>query len=117
MARPWGDGRSERLQAAAAARTIVEHGESPAPAALGRGETGRGAERAVAAAHRRVRGHLLRHRIPYRLVADTPKLPVKKLIALPIEIQILIDRGQLRNVCGIVTEARVDDFDGRLAIF
>jgi type VI secretion system secreted protein VgrG len=57
--------------------------------------------------------------IEYRIVclASTPTLPLKALVALPIEIQILTDRGQLRSVCGIVTEARAGDFDGGLAVY
>jgi type VI secretion system secreted protein VgrG len=57
--------------------------------------------------------------IEYRIVclAGTPTLPLKDLIALPIEIQILTDRGQLRSVCGIVTEARAGDFDGGVALY
>ncbi|WP_371763802.1 type VI secretion system Vgr family protein [Massilia sp.] len=57
--------------------------------------------------------------IEYRIacLAGTPSLPLKDLIALPIEIQILTDRGQLRSVCGIVTEARAGDSDGGLAVY
>jgi type VI secretion system secreted protein VgrG len=50
-------------------------------------------------------------------VAGTPALPLKELIALPVEIQLVTDRGQLRNVCGIVTEARAGDSDGGLAVY
>jgi len=57
--------------------------------------------------------------IEYRIacLASTPKLPLKELIALPMEIQFVTDRGQLRSVCGIVTEARAGDFDGSLAAY
>jgi type VI secretion system secreted protein VgrG len=57
--------------------------------------------------------------IEYRIacLAGTPTLPLKGLIALPIEIQILTDRGQVRSVCGIVTEARAGDFDGGVAVY
>jgi type VI secretion system secreted protein VgrG len=57
--------------------------------------------------------------IEYRIscLAGRPTLPLKELIALPIGIQILTDRGQLRSVCGIVTEARAGGFDGALAVY
>jgi type VI secretion system secreted protein VgrG len=50
-------------------------------------------------------------------VASTPRLPLKELIALPAEVQLVTDRGQLRGVCGIVAEARAGDFDGSLAVY
>jgi type VI secretion system secreted protein VgrG len=57
--------------------------------------------------------------IEYRIacIAGSPRLPLKELIALPAEIQIVTDRGQLRSVCGIVTEARAGDCDGSLATY
>jgi type VI secretion system secreted protein VgrG len=57
--------------------------------------------------------------IEYRIacIAASPRLPLKELIALPAEIQIVTDRGQLRSVCGIVTEARAGDCDGALATY
>ncbi|QJE03556.1 type VI secretion system tip protein VgrG [Massilia forsythiae] len=57
--------------------------------------------------------------IDYRVacLAGTPSLPLKELIALPAEIQFVTDRGQLRSVCGIVTEARAGDADGGLAAY
>lgn len=57
--------------------------------------------------------------IDYRItcLAGTPALPLKALIALPIEILILTDCGQVRSVCGIVTEAWGGDFDGGLALY
>jgi type VI secretion system secreted protein VgrG len=57
--------------------------------------------------------------IEYRVacIASSPRLPLKELIALPAEIQIVTDRGQLRSVCGIVTEARAGDSDGGLASY
>jgi type VI secretion system secreted protein VgrG len=57
--------------------------------------------------------------IEYRVacVASSPALPLKELIALPAEIQVVTDRGQLRSVCGIVTEARAGDCDGGLATY
>lgn len=50
-------------------------------------------------------------------VAATPRLPLKELIALPAEILLVTDRGQLRAACGIVAEARAGDFDGGLAVY
>ncbi|MBQ5947727.1 type VI secretion system Vgr family protein [Massilia sp. ST3] len=50
-------------------------------------------------------------------VASTPRLPLKELIALPAEVQLVTDRGQLRGVCGIVAEARAGDYDGGLAVY
>jgi type VI secretion system secreted protein VgrG len=50
-------------------------------------------------------------------VADTPRLPLKELIALPVELQMVTDRGQLRGICGIVAEARAGDHDGGLAVY
>lgn len=50
-------------------------------------------------------------------VASSPTLPLKELIALPAEIQVVTDRGQLRSICGLVTEARAGDFDGGLATY
>ena len=57
--------------------------------------------------------------IEYRIacLAGSPALPLKEFIALPAELQFVTDRGQLRSVCGIVTEARAGDFDGGLAVY
>jgi len=57
--------------------------------------------------------------LEYRVscVASDPTLPLKELIALPAEIQVVTDRGQLRSVCGIVTEVRSGDSDGALATY
>lgn len=57
--------------------------------------------------------------VEYRIacLARSPDLPLKELIALPVEIQFVTDRGQLRCVCGIVTEARAGDYDGGLAAY
>lgn len=57
--------------------------------------------------------------IDYRVacLCSNPALPLKELIALPAEIQFVTDRGQLRSVCGIVTEARAGDADGGLAAY
>jgi len=55
----------------------------------------------------------------YRIacLAGSPALPLKEFIALPAELQFVTDRGQLRAVCGIVTEARAGDADGGLAAY
>jgi type VI secretion system secreted protein VgrG len=57
--------------------------------------------------------------IHYRVacLASTPLLPLKELIALPAEVQLVTDRGQLRSLCGIVTEVRAGDCDGGLATY
>jgi len=55
--------------------------------------------------------------IDYRVacLASSPHIALKDLIALPAELQFVTDRGQVRSVCGIVTEARAGDADGGLA--
>ncbi|MET0983516.1 MAG: type VI secretion system Vgr family protein [Telluria sp.] len=57
--------------------------------------------------------------LEYRVacVASDPALPLKELIALPAEVQVVTDRGALRSICGIVTEARSGDSDGGLATY
>jgi type VI secretion system secreted protein VgrG len=57
--------------------------------------------------------------IEYRIacLAATAMLPLKELIALPIEILFVTDQGQLRKVCGIVDEAHVGDTDGGLTAY
>jgi len=57
--------------------------------------------------------------IEYRIacLAGSPALPLKEFIALPAELQFVTDRGLLRSVCGIVTEARAGDADGGLAAY
>jgi type VI secretion system secreted protein VgrG len=54
--------------------------------------------------------------IEYRVacLSGADRLPLKEMIALPVEIQIRTDCGQPRSVCGLVTEARAGDFDGGL---
>ena len=42
---------------------------------------------------------------------------LKEMIALPVAEDIVTDRGDLRSVCGIVTEARAGDSDGGLASY
>ena len=57
--------------------------------------------------------------LEYRVacVASDPALPLKSFIALPAEIQVVTDRGALRSICGIVTEARAGDSDGSLTTY
>ncbi|QBE62734.1 type VI secretion system Vgr family protein [Pseudoduganella lutea] len=50
-------------------------------------------------------------------VALDANLPLKEFIALPAAIDIVTDRGKLRTVCGVVTEARAGDSDGGLASY
>ncbi|MDQ2820525.1 MAG: type VI secretion system tip protein VgrG [Pseudomonadota bacterium] len=50
-------------------------------------------------------------------LAGSARLALKELIALPAEITLVTDRGQLRRICGIVTEARAGDCDGALASY
>jgi len=44
-------------------------------------------------------------------------IPLKELIALPVAIDIVTDQGNLRSICGIVTEAFAGDSDGGLASY
>ncbi|MGW8389366.1 contractile injection system protein, VgrG/Pvc8 family [Pseudoduganella sp. HUAS MS19] len=57
--------------------------------------------------------------IEYRIlcVSLDAFIPLKELIALPVAVDIVTDRGDLRSVCGIVTEARAGDSDGGLASY
>ncbi|WP_395404540.1 type VI secretion system Vgr family protein [Pseudoduganella sp. UC29_106] len=57
--------------------------------------------------------------LEYRIlcVALDAYLPLKELIALPVAIDFVTDRGSLRSVCGIVTEAAAGDSDGGLASY
>jgi type VI secretion system secreted protein VgrG len=50
-------------------------------------------------------------------VALDANLPLKEFIALPAAIDIVTDRGKLRSVCGVVTEAWAGDSDGGLASY
>src|SRR5450830_2182549 len=45
------------------------------------------------------------------------QLPLKTLIGLPVEVQIVTDQGNLRSVCGIVAEASAGESDGGLASY
>jgi len=55
----------------------------------------------------------------YRLfcVSTNASLPLKEFIALPIELQFVTDRGQLRVICGIVAEVSAGQSDGGLATY
>ncbi|NHZ43108.1 type VI secretion system Vgr family protein [Massilia aquatica] len=57
--------------------------------------------------------------IEYRIfcVSTSPALPLKEFIALPIELQFVTDRGQMRSVCGIVSQAAAGRSDGGLATY
>nr|WP_176648987.1 type VI secretion system Vgr family protein [Duganella sp. SG902] len=57
--------------------------------------------------------------IEYRVlcVSVSAQLPLKKLIAVPAVLEFVTDRGDLRGVCGIVTEASSGDSDGGLASY
>lgn len=55
----------------------------------------------------------------YRMlcVAENAALPLKNFIGVPVELRIVTDRGQLRRICGIVTEAASGQSDGGLATY
>src|SRR5450830_1664101 len=57
--------------------------------------------------------------IEYRIlcVCANAQLPLKKMIALAAELQFVTDSGDLRKVCGIITEASSGDSDGGLASY
>lgn len=57
--------------------------------------------------------------IEYRLlcVSLNDKLPLKELVALPVELQFVTDRGTIRSVCGIVAQAAAGESDGGLATY
>jgi type VI secretion system secreted protein VgrG len=57
--------------------------------------------------------------IEYRIlcVSSNATLPLKQLIAVPAALQFVTDQGDLRSVCGIVTEASSGDSDGGLASY
>ena len=50
-------------------------------------------------------------------VTSVPTLPLKQLIALPVELGFMTDTGQLRRVCGIITEASAGYMDGGLTTY
>ncbi|MBV7539263.1 type VI secretion system tip protein VgrG [Duganella sp. sic0402] len=57
--------------------------------------------------------------IEYRVlcVSVNAQLPLKQLIAVSAVLEFVTDRGGLRSVCGIVTEASSGDSDGGLASY
>lgn len=57
--------------------------------------------------------------IEYRLLCVSTQvgIPLKEFIALPVELQFVTDRGQLRAVCGIVAQASAGQSDGGLATY
>jgi len=57
--------------------------------------------------------------IDYRIlcVSSNASLPLKEMIAVPAALQLVTDRGDLRSVCGIITEASSGDSDGGLASY
>lgn len=57
--------------------------------------------------------------IEYRIlcVSSNVNLPLKQMIAVPAALQIVTDRGDLRSVCGIITQASSGDSDGGLASY
>jgi len=57
--------------------------------------------------------------IDYRIlcVSSNPFLPLKQMIAVPAALEFVTDQGDLRSVCGIVTEASSGDSDGGLASY
>ncbi|WP_373990118.1 type VI secretion system Vgr family protein [Duganella sp. BuS-21] len=57
--------------------------------------------------------------IEYRVlcVSASVHLALKEMIAVPAALQFVTDRGDLRSVCGIVTEASSGDSDGGLASY
>lgn len=50
-------------------------------------------------------------------VSTQAGLPLKEFIALPAEVQFVTDRGELRSLCGIVSEASAGQSDGGLASY
>ncbi|WP_373924984.1 type VI secretion system Vgr family protein [Duganella vulcania] len=57
--------------------------------------------------------------IDYRVlcVSSNAQLPLKQMIAVPAALDFVTDQGDLRSVCGIVTEACSGDSDGGLASY
>lgn len=57
--------------------------------------------------------------LEYRLlcVSTRSDLPLKEFIAVPIELQFVTDRGDVRAVCGIVAQAAAGRSDGGLATY
>ena len=57
--------------------------------------------------------------LEYRLlcVSTHADLPLKAFITLPVELQFVTDRGDVRAVCGIVAQAAAGQADGGLATY
>ena len=57
--------------------------------------------------------------IEYRVlcVSTHADLPLSSLIALPAALDMVTDQGQLRSICGLVTQASAGDSDGGLASY
>lgn len=57
--------------------------------------------------------------IEYRVLCVSARvdLPLKQLIAVPASLDFVTDRGGLRSVCGLITEAASGDSDGGLASY
>lgn len=57
--------------------------------------------------------------LEYRLlcVSTHAGLPLKEFITLPVELQFVTDRGDVRAVCGIVAQAAAGQSDGGLATY
>jgi type VI secretion system secreted protein VgrG len=50
-------------------------------------------------------------------VAEDAGLSLKEFIGVPAELRVATDRGQLRRICGIITEAASGQSDGGLATY
>lgn len=57
--------------------------------------------------------------LEYRLLCVSARadLPLKEFIALPVELQLVTDRGAMNVVCGIVAQAAAGQSDGGLATY
>jgi type VI secretion system secreted protein VgrG len=55
----------------------------------------------------------------YRMLCVSARvdLPLKEMIALPATLEFVTDTGDIRSVCGIITEAASGDSDGGLASY
>ncbi len=50
-------------------------------------------------------------------ISENASLPLKELIGLPCELQIVTDRGNLRRLCGIITAAASGQSDGGMGTY
>jgi type VI secretion system secreted protein VgrG len=50
-------------------------------------------------------------------VSESADLPLKNFIGVAAELQIVTDRGQLRRICGLITEVASGQSDGGLATY